>query len=393
MNVTGMNVPEKSRPAAIILAAGYSSRMFAHKALYPVGGELMLQRAVRTLARGGIDDIYIVTGYKSEVIQKISFKSCAARIRFVYNPDFRRGMYSSVLSGVRRLASADSRSVVQNDSAAGSSPGFLLLPVDYPFVSPATVSELIQRFALTNADIVSPADSAGRSGHPPVIRSTVFPAILAADSPLRGLASILEQPDFSTETLQTSDSAILEDADDDEAYLRLLRKHTGSGLNYPDAAEIERLIRYKAPAPAVVRHMEKTAALAVEYAERLNSRGALLNPGLLYAAAMLHDVCRSEPDHAAAGAQYLSAEGYQAVGRIVSQHMNIDHGEDDELDESAVLYLADKQLEGEQPAALKDRLENKLAQFAGNEEACRNIKSRFEKAALIKRKTDEILTG
>lgn len=380
-------------PAALILSAGYSSRMFGLKALYPVGEELMLNRTIRAAAEGSIDKIYIVTGNKKELIETAVEAVSGAQINYIENPDYKHGMFSSVLAGVKQLSGEQC-------------PGFMLFPVDCPFIKAETIRLLLNRFAETSADIISPvcAQSNGHhpEGHPPVIRSTVFKGIVSADSPSGGdksgpeggLASILNQTQYVKETFDVEDPGILDDVDDDAAYQRLLFKYGfDPAARYPAALEIERLIKSKTPPARVIRHMEKTAALAVDYAERLNSRGARLKIGLLYAAAMLHDVCRSEPDHAEAGARYLSDDGYPAVGRIVSQHMDIDHAENDSLDEAAVLYLADKMLEGEHQVELQKRMNDKLRQFAGNEEACRNIKSRFEKAALIQRKVSAVLSG
>ncbi len=380
------NAAVRRKPAGLILAAGYSSRMNALKALYPVGEELVIQRAVRVLFEAGIENVLIVTGYKKQLIETVlegfneNYKN---RITLTENPDYDDGMFSSVLTGVKALADI--------------SEGFLMLPVDYPFVKAETIRALVSEFDTSEADIISPFCD-GRKGHPPVIRNTVFSSILeyqknigAERGPAGGLASILENPRFSTRTTETADCGVLDDMDDDWAYIRLLKKYTGIELKYPAAAELEMLIRAKSPGSRTVTHMEKTAELAVELAEKLNACGCRLQPGLIYSAAMLHDVCRAEPDHAEAAAEYIRNSGYPVVGEIVGRHMNITHNEDDSLDEAAVLYLADKMMEGDKLTGLSVRMESKLKQFAGNQAALENIKTRFEKAFLIRRKVEKIL--
>lgn len=63
---------------AVIMAAGTSSR-FAPlsyekpKGLINVKGEVLIERQIRQLKEAGINEIYIVTGYKAEEFQYLSF--------------------------------------------------------------------------------------------------------------------------------------------------------------------------------------------------------------------------------------------------------------------------------------------------------------------------------
>ena len=64
---------------AVIMAAGTSSR-FAPlsyempKALIPVKGEVLIERQIRQLKEAGVPEIYIVTGYKSEMFAYLEEK-------------------------------------------------------------------------------------------------------------------------------------------------------------------------------------------------------------------------------------------------------------------------------------------------------------------------------
>lgn len=56
---------------AVILAAGFASRFVplsyeCHKALIKVRGEVLIERQIKQLKESGIDEIYIVVGYKKE---------------------------------------------------------------------------------------------------------------------------------------------------------------------------------------------------------------------------------------------------------------------------------------------------------------------------------------
>ncbi|MDC7226769.1 MAG: NTP transferase domain-containing protein [Spirochaetales bacterium] len=367
---------------AVIAAAGYSSRMSAHKALYPIGDELVIERAVRILSDGGVDRVYAVTGYKRQLLHPVLRRMQSDYpLAIIENPDYKRGMFSSVLAGVRALPD--------------ETEGFLMLPVDYPFVEPRTVAMLIESADHSDADIISPVYN-GNPGHPPFIKYTVFNAILEADEnapDFRGLHSVLSSPAFRTESVEVDDCGILDDIDDDSEYRSMIKKHCRLDVCYPGPFEIDRIIRKKRPSGQTVRHMEKTAELAVRYAERLNSCGHRLNPGLLKAAALLHDICKPEPDHARAGGRLLSEFGYPETGEIIAQHMDIIHNEDDEIDEAAVLYFVDKLFEEEKLMTLDKRLELKLEPYSENSETGKNIRERFKKAGLIQRKINRICTG
>jgi CTP:phosphocholine cytidylyltransferase-like protein len=64
---------------AIIMAAGFSSRFaplseVCPKALFPVRGEVLIERQIRQLQEAGISDIYVVVGYKKELFAYLEKK-------------------------------------------------------------------------------------------------------------------------------------------------------------------------------------------------------------------------------------------------------------------------------------------------------------------------------
>ena len=56
--------------AALILAAGVSSRMERFKPMLPVGEDTMIRRTVRMMQQAGAEPIVVVTGYKSDVLRQ-----------------------------------------------------------------------------------------------------------------------------------------------------------------------------------------------------------------------------------------------------------------------------------------------------------------------------------
>lgn len=102
----------------------------------------------------------------------------------------------------------------------------------------------------------------------------------------------------------------------------------------------------------VQRHCEAVADKAVALAQHLN--GSLDLPKLR-AAALLHDIARTEPDHAAVGASWLTALGYPELAELVAVHHDLKTEQETELTEASVLYLADKLIREDREVTLEQR--------------------------------------
>lgn len=88
---------------AVILAAGTSSRFVPLSAEIPKGllevkGEILIERQIRQLREAGIDDVSVVTGYKSEMFEYLRDKF---NVELIHNEDFYR--YNNTSSVIRVL--------------------------------------------------------------------------------------------------------------------------------------------------------------------------------------------------------------------------------------------------------------------------------------------------
>ena len=99
---------------------------------------------------------------------------------------------------------------------------------------------------------------------------------------------------------------------------------------------------------------KKTAALC----GKLKAAGLELDTGLARAAAALHDIARGHSDHAAVGGEWLRELGYPRHGEIIARHMDIEPGAP--LDESAVVFIADKLVKGGRAVTLAERFDGSL---------------------------------
>lgn len=119
----------------------------------------------------------------------------------------------------------------------------------------------------------------------------------------------------------------------------------------------EKLLRAAAPGNRIEAHCRAVAAEALRIAAALP---LALDKELLASAALLHDVARTEKDHARLGAAWLRELGYEKAAALVEQHHDF-CGET--VDEAAVLFLADKCVKEDRRVSIKER-------FAESEGRC-----------------------
>jgi len=193
------------RYAAIILAGRLSTRMKQFKPLLPLDGETITDRVITTFLSAGVD-VFLVTGHRHDDIIKGIKKY---NITIVHNPDYKKGMFSSIQAGVSHLKPLHK--------------GFFILPVDIPLVRIATVRSLMEA-ALENPDNIIYPTFGGKRGHPPLIPSSLAPAILEWGKS-GGLKGALESYEKLARDIPVSDSFILFDIDTPEDYQKLLKSY------------------------------------------------------------------------------------------------------------------------------------------------------------------------
>jgi len=190
--------------SAVILAAGLSSRMGdGLKPLLPLGDTTILGHCISLFQSVGIEDVLVVVGHQHEDLVPLVVSQHATP---VYNPEYRRGMFSSVVAGLSSL-----------DAAATAA---FVLPVDIPLVRPQTIEILLGMHQRHRNRIIRPVYR-GRRGHPPLIPNCFVESIVRWSGP-KGLRGALDQ--FREETIQADvmDAYICSDIDTPRDY-RLLR--------------------------------------------------------------------------------------------------------------------------------------------------------------------------
>lgn len=155
------------RLAAVVLAAGRSTRMGRPKQLLPWGATTLLGEVVRRLRAAEVADIVVVTGAERAAVEASLAGELAAdpRVRCVFNADFARGeMALSLQAGLHSLP-ADRL-------------GALVVLADQPELEPRVVAAILQRWRETLAPALAPFYQ-GQRGHPLLFDRALWPAILA----------------------------------------------------------------------------------------------------------------------------------------------------------------------------------------------------------------------
>src|SRR6266581_4866838 len=129
---------ERPHVAAVVLAAGSSTRMGRNKLLLDLGGETLVRRAVRAAVEAGVDEVVVVLGHvEPRVRAELAGLACTP----VVNPDHAEGAGTSVRTGVRQLA--------------GRADAIVVVLADMPFVTGAMIAALVERYRDTRPLLVA----------------------------------------------------------------------------------------------------------------------------------------------------------------------------------------------------------------------------------------------
>jgi len=170
--------PENPKIAAIVLAAGKSSRMGGpNKLLARLDGEPLVTKTTRAAAEAGLTDVVVVTGHMKDGIEAAL---AGLPVAFVHNPDYAEGMSGSIRAGLE---------VLDDDTDAA-----IVLLADMPEISTTRIQALIDMYSPDNQRMIIMATADGKRGNPVLWDRRFFPELksLAGDIGARHL--ITENP-------------------------------------------------------------------------------------------------------------------------------------------------------------------------------------------------------
>jgi molybdenum cofactor cytidylyltransferase len=193
-----------NRIAAVILAAGSSSRLGEPKQLLDLGGQPVLAHTLAAVRQTTLAPIYVVLGHAAAEIER---RIDLTDIQVLHNPDHLSGQSSSVRVALDALP-PDVAAVV-----------FIL--GDQPLVEPAVIDRLAHAYRTEKAPIVQPNYREGR-GNPVLIARAHFDE-LAQVSGDTGARPLLQKHRDAVFLVDATEFARPDDIDTREDYERIQR--------------------------------------------------------------------------------------------------------------------------------------------------------------------------
>ena len=189
--------------AALIVAAGMSSRMGDFKPMLSIGSITIAQRVVATFHQAGIRRIVMVTGFNAVTLER---HLSGSGVIFLRNENYENTqMFDSVKIGLGYLH--------------GKCDRVLFTPVDTPLFTAGTVHALLD----SHAPLACPTCQ-GQTGHPIAISASLFDKILA-DSGEQGLKGAVERCGAAMLEIPVDDPGTLHDADTPADFSALVDYH------------------------------------------------------------------------------------------------------------------------------------------------------------------------
>lgn len=168
-----MNARRAPRPvAALVLAAGRSSRMGRNKLIEPIDGEAMVRRVVRSVLASRASPVIVVTGHEAKRVEQALH---GLAVSLVFNPDYANGLSTSLRAGLRVLPP--------------EAEGALICLADMPGIEPEHLNRLIAAFGRSGPGAICVPVRDGRRGNPVLWDRAYFAEMtrLEGDTGARGL--------------------------------------------------------------------------------------------------------------------------------------------------------------------------------------------------------------
>ena len=195
--------PETAPIAAIILAAGSSTRMGRPKQLLPIDDQPMVRHVVEAVAAAGLDQVIVVTGAHAGAVEAALADFA---VDLVFNEHWAQGMSGSMHTGLRAL-----RPEIQ---------AALLVLGDQPAVTTGLLQSLVVGYRDTGAHIVAPVYR-GQRGNPVLFARALFSELLAVQGD-RGGRELLKRHRDQVYQVEVGDPAVLIDIDSPQDYDELI---------------------------------------------------------------------------------------------------------------------------------------------------------------------------
>jgi molybdenum cofactor cytidylyltransferase len=205
----------QSNLAAIVLAAGRSTRMGHNKLMAEIGGEPLLLRTVDAALASRTRPVLVVTGHEAERVRAALGKR---PVTLVHNPDFATGLSSSLRVGIAALpADVDAAIVCLGDM---------------PQIEAGLLDRLIDAFNPVEGRGICVPTWHGKRGNPVLWGRQFFAEMAALTGDVGAKHLMTEHPELVAEVPAESE-AVLTDVDTPEALAALAGSESSPPLPTP----------------------------------------------------------------------------------------------------------------------------------------------------------------
>lgn len=190
--------------AAVIIAAGSSSRLGQPKQLLVLNGETLLQRAIRIAQEAGASPVVVVLGaYREQIETGVDFSG----VDIVVNSIWEEGMASSIRAGIQALRERAPETV-----------GVLLMICDQPAVTSEHLGQMLAVFEHNRVSAIASV-YAGKRGIPAIFPRTCFAGLLELRGD-KGARALLSDPTRTVIEIPLESGDLDIDRPEDLAHLR-----------------------------------------------------------------------------------------------------------------------------------------------------------------------------
>lgn len=194
-----MSASTEERVAAIVLAAGASTRLGRPKQLVRVAGESLLRRTVRFAGEAGCSPVVVVLGFEAE---RMRAELEGFAVDSVVHSGWMEGMGSSLRKGVEMVRHREPMPEA-----------VLALVCDQPRLTAAHVQVLLQQHRQSHAPVTA-SRYGGRLGVPAIFQRQLF-SELAALTGDRGARDLIRRHGDETQEVAWEDGSIDVDQPED----------------------------------------------------------------------------------------------------------------------------------------------------------------------------------
>ena len=202
---TCMKKNETERTAAVILAAGGSTRLGRPKQLLDWFGKTFIEQVVETAIKADLYPIIVVTGSNHKLIEDHLKKK---DVEIIFNNNWKEGQSGSLTAGLKKI---QEKQISQ----------FIFLLVDMPQLKEEWLKIIVQNSDDNNFDIVTTTVN-GEVTPPILFKEKCFEKLFSLKGDSGGKRLVRE---FNTKYLEHEDQGMKLDCDTEEEYLQLLNTY------------------------------------------------------------------------------------------------------------------------------------------------------------------------